>query len=77
MKKKKPESCLPVDLDQVIRDVQSPDSDVRARAVRSLCPCRNGWQIFENHLHLVDALRKDPDPIVRANALHVFEDAAE
>lgn len=47
----------------------------RGRAVRTLCPCRTGWASYEDHLDDVRALCKDEDPVVRANALHVQEDA--
>jgi hypothetical protein len=69
--------CEVLDVERVLRDIQSDDEDVRARAVRSLCPCRSGWGPFEQHLHLISALRKDPSPLVRKEALHLFEDAGE
>ncbi len=74
---KKQTTCVPLDLERVLLDLQSPDETVRAKAVRSLCPCHAGWQLFEQHLDLVARLKKDPSPVVRANALHVFEDAGE
>ena len=61
------------DLDRTLLDLQSPDAEVRAKAVRSLCPCLVGATVFEQHLDVVDRLRKDPSPEVRADALHVFE----
>lgn len=60
-----------------MNDIQSPDSKVRARAVRSLCPCHAGWEVFEQNIGIVNQLKKDPCSKVRANALHVFEDAIE
>lgn len=65
------------DIDLILLDLQSPDVGVRAKAVRSLCPCRVGATVFEQNLDVVDRLRKDSSPEVRANALHVFEDAME
>ena len=67
----------PVDEEQLLRGLQSPDAAVRARATRSLCPCHAGWEIFEQRFDLVELLKKDASPEVRANALHVFEDATE
>lgn len=58
-------------------DLESGDEAVRARAVRSVCPCHAGWQPFEAHGDAVARLTKDESPLVRASALHVFEDAAE
>src|SRR5436305_9160496 len=67
----------PVDEEQLLRDLQSPNTAVRARATRALCPCHGGWEIFEQQFDRVERLKKDPSPEVRAHALHVFEDAAE
>jgi hypothetical protein len=77
LKRKKPTACVPIDREQLLQDIQSPDEQVRARAVRSLCPCHAGWEVFETHLDVVSRLTKDPDREVRKNALHVFEDAGE
>lgn len=57
--------------------MQSPNEIIRAKAVGALCPCRNGWESFETHLEWAHRLTKDPSPLVRAAALHVFEDAAQ
>jgi hypothetical protein len=48
----------------------------RGCAVRTLCPCRTGWDAYQDHLNDVRALCKDEDRVVRVNALHVQEDAA-
>ncbi|HLV81063.1 MAG TPA: hypothetical protein VKT32_12315 [Chthonomonadaceae bacterium] len=66
-----------VDMNALRADLDSPDAATRARAVRSICPCRMGWQHFEEIIGLLERMKKDPDPMVRANALHVFQDAAE
>ena len=57
--------------------LRSPDEEVRGDAVRSLCPCHVGWEAFE--CHVVEVLRalKDRSRGVRAQALHVLEDAAK
>ena len=69
--------CKVLDVNHVLTDIHSADEHVRASAVRSLCPCRSGWGPFEEHLHLIKALCKDPSPLVRKAALHLFEDAGE
>lgn len=58
-------------------ELKSPDAQVRASAVRSLCPCHAGWEVFEQNIGLIEQLKKDPCEDVRASALHVFEDAGE
>jgi vesicle coat complex subunit len=65
------------DLDSILADLQSPDEVTRAKAVRSICPCRMGWDVFQQTMAFADQLRKDPSPIVRRAALHAFEDAYE
>ena len=45
-------------------------------AVRYLCPCHAGWELFEQHVGVLNRLLKDPSDVVRRHALHVFEDAA-
>jgi hypothetical protein len=65
------------DLEQTMVDLCSPDETTRARAARGLCPCRTDWDVFEQTLDTLRRMTKDPSPVVRANALHVFEDAFE
>jgi len=48
---------------------------VRARAVRQICPCRMPWSVFHRLRKAAKQLQQDPDPDVRANALHIEEDA--
>lgn len=62
------------DLKALRADLQSAEPATRAKAVRSVCPCRLGFEVFEQLLAMALALQKDPDPTVRAAALHVFED---
>ena len=54
----------------------SPDEEERGGAVRSLCPCHVGWEVFESHVGEVLGALKDRSREVRAQALHVLEDAA-
>ena len=56
--------------------LHADDAATRARAVRSLCPCRVGWASYEEHALELERLAKDDDPKVRAIALHIREDAA-
>ena len=77
LKKKKVNHCTEIDAESLLQHIKSSDEQIRAKAVRSLCPCHVGWQTFEQHLSVVLLLTHDPSPIVRANALHVFEDAGE
>jgi hypothetical protein len=64
------------DIERRLPDLQSPDEEARAHAVRSLCPCHAGWEAFEGHVGDVLRLLRDRSRGVRAHALHVFEDAA-
>jgi hypothetical protein len=77
MKKHRSHPTETVDLDQIRADLASPDAAVRARAARQVCPCRLGWDGFEQCMDPVKKLQKDPSPPVRRAALHVFEDALE
>jgi hypothetical protein len=65
------------DLDQVIADLDAPEALTRAKAVRRLCPCRGGPEVYARFRGEVHRLQKDPSPLVRANALHVERDALE
>ena len=57
-------------------DLQVSDEARRGDAVRSLCPCHAGWEAFEQHVSVLFRSLRDRSPVVRAHALHVFEDAA-
>jgi hypothetical protein len=65
------------DIESHLPDVQSPDEVVRGDFARGLCPCHAGWELFEQHVSLAFRLLRDPSHVVRAQALHVFEDAAQ
>jgi hypothetical protein len=76
MASKRRDACPPVDAERLALDMRSPDGAVRGEAVRSLCPCHAGWEVFEGHVGEVLRALRDDDRSVRAHALHVFEDAA-
>ncbi len=64
------------DMKRLLPHLQSPDEEARGDAVRSLCPCHAGWEAFEGHVSDVLRMLRDPSRGVRAQALHVLEDAA-
>ncbi len=53
------------------------DKVERRDGVRALCPCHAGWEVFEQNVSVVRRLLKDRSQVVRADAQHVFEDAAQ
>jgi hypothetical protein len=55
----------------------SADARVRIRALHILCPCAAGYPAYEQFRGEVRRLQKDPDPGVRAAALHVERDECE
>jgi hypothetical protein len=65
------------DLDRLLAEMQSPDERIRAHAVRQVCPCHMPWEVFRQVRTAAKRLQNDPSPAVRANALHVEEDARE
>src|ERR1044072_8280218 len=56
--------------------IGSPEEEERSGAVRGLCPCYVGWEVFEGHVGEVLRALKDRSHDVRAGALHVLVDAA-
>src|SRR5438128_1166780 len=65
------------DLDRLVAEAHSADEEARAKAVRNLCPCRIGWEGFQQGMPAVAKARKDASAEVRRQALHVFQDAFE
>ncbi|HWS88708.1 MAG TPA: hypothetical protein VN282_17170 [Pyrinomonadaceae bacterium] len=65
------------DAESRVPDLKSPDEEARGTAVRAFCPCHAGWEAFEAHVGEVLRAMRDPSRAVRAEALHVFEDAAK
>ena len=66
-----------VEIQRLIADYDSEDPRVRARALRSSCPCHVSWEAYERLRKPALRLRKDPDPGVRAIAHHLEDDARE
>ena len=67
----------PVLHDDVVRitiALESEDANVRADALREVCPCHMSWEIFEQLRKPALRLRNDPSPLVRKIADHIEED---
>jgi hypothetical protein len=67
--------ALEPDVNQIVAEFKAPDEVTRGKAVRQVCPCRLGWEVFQETMEDLGEMTKDPSPYVRAQALHVFEDA--
>jgi hypothetical protein len=67
----------PIDTDTVRAGLESPDDQVRLRALRQCCPCRSGYSVYEAFRPEVSRLRKDPHPEIRRLALHIEREACE
>lgn len=65
-----------VDHELLHSEFQSSDELLRSKALGSVCPCRNSWELFEQYVNFVSRLTRDRSRAVRAGALHVFDDAA-
>ena len=55
--------------------MRSPDEQTRVRALHHVCPCKAGFEPYEQFRGEVRRLQKDPSRRVRAVALHVEQDA--
>lgn len=64
------------DIKRIEAGLQVTDEVMRGDAVRGLCPCHAGWDLFEQHVKDVNRALRDPSRAVRRHALHVFDDAA-
>lgn len=62
---------------RLLDEMRSPDEQIRAQAVRQVCPCRMPWNVFGRVRKAAQRLQKDSSPLVRANARHIEEDAGE
>ena len=62
-------------VERAVRDLTSPDEQVRAEAVRQLCPCRT-HEDRTLDLYVVP-MRHDPSPVVRWAANRVLTEELE
>ncbi len=69
------DSYSEADIERIRAGMGSEDEQVRAEAVRQICPCRMSWEVFYAFRKDAKRLQKDPSPLVRANARHIEEDA--
>jgi hypothetical protein len=60
------------ELSAILDELRSPDDQVRADAVRKLCPCRSSWDVPVHEQ--VIALRNDPSPRVRQAVEHDLDE---
>ena len=77
VEQKRSHSAGVADIGRLLAEMQSPDEGTRAQAVRQVCPCRLPWEVFGQLRKAAQRLQHDPSPLVRAQALHVEEDARE
>jgi hypothetical protein len=74
--KRKRRACRPVpEPDVLLARFRSPDEEVRVTALHRVCPCGAGFLVYERFRGEVKRLQKDPNPRVRAAALHAEQDA--
>jgi hypothetical protein len=78
MARRAKQRCIPAaGHDAVLAQFRSPSARARVRAQHCICPCSAGFQLYERFRSEVKRLQKDPDPDVRAAAVHVERDACE
>jgi hypothetical protein len=65
------------DIRALIEGYRSLDPTVRARALEASCPCHVTWGVYEQLRKSALRLRRDPDPDVRARAIHLEADGRE
>lgn len=63
------------EVETIFAGLQSDDECTRADAVRQICPCRTPVEVFRQLRKAAKHFQHDPSPLVRANALHIEEDA--
>lgn len=63
------------EVESIFARLQSYDECTRADAVQQICPCRTPVEVFRQLRKAAKRLQHDPSPLVRANALHIEEDA--
>src|SRR6266567_556291 len=77
VEKRRSQSIGEADVERILAEMRSEDEVTRANAVRQICPCRMPWEVFDRLRKAAKPLQKDPSPLVRADALHIEEDARE
>jgi hypothetical protein len=77
VERKRSRSPGAAEIARMLAEMRSSDDEVRAQAVRRACPCQLPWDVFRHVRKAAQRLQRDPSPLVRANALHVAEDARE
>jgi hypothetical protein len=63
------------DPDVLLAQLRAPDDEVRVKALHRVCPCGAGFLLYERFRGEVKRRQKDPNPRVRAAALHAEQDA--
>jgi hypothetical protein len=63
------------EIESILAGLESDDECTRAAAVRQICPCRTPVEVFRQLRKAAKHLQRDANPLVRANALHIEEDA--
>lgn len=64
------------DIPRLLDELSSPDQDLRASALREICPCHMSWDVFLQLRKSVQLLRSDPYENIREIAYHIEEDAS-
>ena len=64
------------DISEIAADIKAVDATVPADAVCGLCPCHVSWEVFEQNVQVVLRHLRDGSRVVKAQALHVYNDAA-
>src|SRR5262245_19041655 len=62
------------EVERILAELRSTDENIRARAVREICPCRMPMDVFFQLRKAAKQLQKDPSPLVGANAFHIEKD---
>ena len=62
-------------ISDIAAEMTARDEIVCDEGVRAFCPCHAGWEVFEQNVQVVFRHLRAGSRIVRAHALHVFDDA--
>ena len=75
VEKERAQAHSEAEVESIFARLQSDDECIRAGAVQQICPCRTPVEVFRRLRKAAKHLQQDPSPLVRANALHIEEDA--